>query len=70
MKVYNEKGVCARADKSQIEILLDAGWSLTKPEVKVAELVKQEVEPEISKPEAIKKPVKKLIKRVSTTKKD
>ena len=69
MKVYNEKGVCARADKSQIEILLDAGWSLTKPEVKVAEPVKQEVEL-VSKPEATKKPIKKLIKRAPTTKKD
>ena len=63
MKVYNEKGACANTDKNQIEILLNSGWSLTKPEVKSAVL-----EPIV--PETAKKPVKKLIKRASTIKKD
>jgi len=34
MKVYNEAGKCANADKEQIPIMLEAGWSLKKPEAK------------------------------------
>ena len=65
MKVYNQEGSCANADKNQIEILLDSGWSLTKPEPEVKSAV-----PEPIIPETAKKPVKKLIKRASTIKKD
>jgi len=66
MKVYNKEGSCANADKNQIEILLDSGWSLTKPKPEI----KSAVVPEPIVPETDKKPVKKLIKRASTIKKD
>jgi colicin import membrane protein len=37
MKVYNKDGDSMNAVKEQMETLFDAGWSTTKPEVKVDE---------------------------------
>ena len=34
MKVYNKEGQSMNADKDQVTILLDSGWSTTKPELK------------------------------------
>jgi len=37
MKVYNLDGKAVTVDKEQMEIVLDAGWSKTKPEVETEE---------------------------------
>ena len=55
MKLYNKEGKIVNADKDQMEILIDAGWTKTKPEV-VSE--KTETKPV----KVLKKPIKIITK--------
>ena len=58
MKVYNLDGKAVTVDKEQMQIVLDAGWSKTKPEVE------KEVEPEVEEPELPKlKKIRKILKK-------
>ena len=44
MKVYNKDGKTMIADKDQMEIVLDAGWSKTKPEVETEDEKQAKIE--------------------------
>ena len=66
MKVYNLDGKAVTVDKEQMQIVLDAGWSKTKPEVEkeVEPEVEKEVEPEVEEPELPKlKKIRKILKK-------
>lgn len=51
MKVYNKEGQSMNADKDQMQILTDAGWSTIKPEPVVEPVVAEPVvEPVVAEP--------------------
>ncbi len=62
MKVYNENGDSMTVDKDQMEIVLESGWSKTKPEPVTAEaatpVAKPKAVPKKRKPKPLKKSVK------------
>lgn len=61
MKVYNAEGKSMNADKEQMKILFEAGWSTKKPEVKADKVTEvSEVSENVIKP--IKLP-KKVLKK-------
>lgn len=71
MKVYNQDGVEAYADKDQLDTLLGAGWTRKKPTAKKVEAAAPEVEAEdeVLEDEATEEEVKdtkirKTIKKV------
>lgn len=75
MKVYNKEGKSMNADKDQMPILIDAGWSTTKPEpvvesVDVSEpVVVESVDVSEEEPEDELDPAPSTIKAVPRTKK-
>jgi hypothetical protein len=60
MKVYNAEGKSMNADKDQMEILFDSGWTTTKPEPVKEE--SESVESTTAKPKLVKRSVKKISK--------
>jgi len=60
MKVYDKEGKVVNADKNQIEILMNAGWTKTKPELIIKEELKKD-----TVVKAIPK-VKKSIRKISS----
>jgi hypothetical protein len=57
MKMYNEEGLELMVDKDQMNILIEAGYSLTKPGISEPS---EEVEIKVS-PKQVSKPLKKKI---------
>lgn len=61
MKLYNQEGVQCTAEKEQLPIMLEAGWSRTKPEP-----VEEVKEAEKGKETA---PIKKIAKKTPVIRK-